>query len=157
MTEPDRAMSDVASDAAYAAAFIANMGATVPTKTMRDVHYEDVAAAALAAMEDFEQAAIRLAKVPVTGRSRDGRVVVQVNAAGELLAFHLRHGTLQWYDSATLGDVVTRTLRRAQEQARGRYRQEVDALVPREIVECQQVVQEALDRAALIDATATGS
>jgi DNA-binding protein YbaB len=153
MTEPD----STASDAAYAAAFIANMGGTVPTKSMRDMHHEDVSAAALAAMEDFERAAIRLAKVPVTGRSRDGRVVVQVNAAGELLAFQLRHGALQWYDSATLGDVVTRTLRQAQEQASGRYRQEVDALVPREIVECQHVVREALDRAALIDGTATGS
>jgi len=56
-----------------------------------------------------------------------------------------------------LGDVVTRTLRQAQEQARGRYLQGVDALVPREIVECQHLVREALDRAALIDGTTTGS
>ena len=69
------------------------------------------------------------------------------------LAIQLR-GALTWYDSATLGDVVTRTLRQAQERARERYQQELDALVPREIVECQQVVREALDRAALIDGTA---
>lgn len=129
------------------------MGGTVPTKTAQDAYYEEISAAAVTALDQYQQAVQRLAKVPMTGRSRDGRVVVQMDAAGELVAFQLRGGALSWYDSATLGDVVTRTLRQTQERARERYQEEVEKLVPREVLEVQQIVQEALDRSALMDET----
>jgi DNA-binding protein YbaB len=152
---PDPA--EVAADVAYASAFITSMGGTVPAPTMQDAYYEEISAAAVAGMQAYGQAAARLAKIPVTGHSRDGRIVVQVDATGDLLALQLRGGALRWYDSATLGEVVTRTLRQTQERARERYQQEVEALVPAEVLEAQQVVQEALDRAAIIDGTATGA
>ncbi|MBO0868431.1 MAG: YbaB/EbfC family nucleoid-associated protein [Micromonosporaceae bacterium] len=145
---------EFAANTAIATEFITSWGGTVPTKTALDVYYEQISSAAIAAMEQYQQSAQRLAKVPRSGHSRDGRVVVEMNAAGELLDFQLRGGALSWYDTATLGEVVTRTMRQTQERARELYQEQVEKLVPDEIVEAQQVVQDLLDRAALNDGTA---
>jgi DNA-binding protein YbaB len=124
---------------------------TDPAGGLRDqAHYERLAQAALTSMDAYEQTAKRLAAVPVTGRSRDGRVMVRVTAAGELVTFHLRAGTLRRYDSVALGEVVTRTLRETQERARARYEREMSERAPAEVAECERIVREALDRAAAV-------
>jgi hypothetical protein len=131
---------------------------TDPAGGLRDqAHYERLSQAVLTAMDAFAQAANRLATVPVTGHSRDGRVIARVNAAGELVAFQLRAEALRWYDRAALGEVVTRTLRETQQRARARYERETSRIAPAEVAECERILRAALDHAAAVDASANDS
>jgi DNA-binding protein YbaB len=104
-------------------------------------HLAEVAQATVTAMDAMAVAAQRLAAVPVTGSSPDGRIQVRVNASGRVVALRLHDGVLRRYDSTALGEQVTRTIRRAQIQARDAYDQQIAALLPPEVAASEAELQ----------------
>jgi DNA-binding protein YbaB len=108
-----------------------------------EARYEEMSRSAIAALGAMEETARRLASVEVEGRSRDGRVMVRVTAAGAVTVVRLRPGTLRRYGHVALAEVVTRTLRAAQQRAREQYERALSAAVPEEVTECQRLVRDA--------------
>ena len=74
----------------------------------------------------------RLAKAVVEGRSDDERVRVRVTDGWRTVSVRLREDTFRSYDLATLGDVVTRTVRDTQQRARTAFERAVEQLEPAE-------------------------
>lgn len=106
-------------------------------------HYEELSRSTVAALAAYHEAADRLARTEVEGRSSDDRVVVRVTASG-VNHVRLRKGALQRYTPAALSDAVTRTIRDAQRRAREAMERELAVLVPKEVDECRQVVEDLL-------------
>jgi DNA-binding protein YbaB len=106
--------------------------------------HERLSRAATEAMEEFGEAAASLAGATVEGRTRDGWVVVKVDATGEIHQLTLRPEALARYSSAALGTVVTHTLRTAQLRAREAYERAVaDLPEPPEIAESDRLLRRA--------------
>ena len=74
----------------------------------------------------------RLAKAVVEGRSDDERVRVRVTDGWRTVSVRLREDTFRSYDLATLGDVVTKTVRDTQQRARTAFERAVEQLEPAE-------------------------
>ena len=96
---------------------------------------EEVSRATIAALDGVAAAAARLAAVEVEGTSRDRRVQVKVTATGLITELRLRDNVLRRYDTAALGELVTRTIVDAQRRARAAYEKELAALAPPEIAD----------------------
>jgi DNA-binding protein YbaB len=94
--------------------------------------------AAAAAVEAMGAQARQLGAKPVTGSSRDGLIKVRVNGTGrQLMAIRLEDGAMLRYDSTALSEVVTRTIRDTQRQARTAFEVAVAALTPPEVTAAQ--------------------
>ena len=96
-------------------------------------HLARVAQDAIAAMDAFTATARRLAAVEATGRSADRRIEVRATATGEITELRLLDNVLRRYDTAALGELVTRTIREAQRKARENYEAALAELTPSEI------------------------
>ena len=92
-----------------------------------------VSRAAIAAVDGLVAAASRRAAAEVEGVSPDRRVRVKVTAAGEITEVRLLDNVLRRYDTAALGELVTRTIRAAQRQAREAYEGDLAKLEPPEV------------------------
>ncbi len=102
--------------------------------------YDEIARSAAAAMQVVAQLGAQLASREVEERSADGRVIVRVTAAGTVTAITLRNGALRRYDSATLGELVTKTLITAQRRARAEYQSAIMDAVPDEVAEASRII-----------------
>jgi len=100
--------------------------------------------AAREAMRAFHEEAKRLAAQQVEERSGNGEVTARVTADGTLVSLRVRPDALRTYDSATLAELITRTIRDAQLRARADYEQAVAAAVPGSVTEADEVVRAAL-------------
>ena len=96
---------------------------------------DEVSRATIAALDRVASAAARLAAVEMEGISPDRRVQVKVTATGLITEFRLRDNVFRGYDTAALGELVTRTIVDAQRRARAAYDQELAALTPPEIAD----------------------
>ncbi len=103
--------------------------------------FEDLARRTIAAIDAMAAAARQLAEAETEAHSPDRRVLVRVTASGTITDLRLRDGVLRRYDTAALGDVVTRTVRDAQQRARDTYLQQVAALTPPEVAECARTIE----------------
>ena len=103
-------------------------------------HYDEIARRAAAAMQSVAQLGAQLAAREVEERSADGRVVVRVTAGGSITEITLRNGALRRYDSAALGELVTKTLQSAQRRARADYQRAIIAAVPDEVAEATDII-----------------
>ena len=116
------------------------MGAAAVTEAE---YYEQVSQAAIAAMNTVAELAPRLAAREFEERSPDGRVVVTITAAGTITAITLRNGALRRYDSASLGELVAKTLNAAQKRARKEYESALMAAVPDEVAEATRIIRDS--------------
>ncbi len=105
--------------------------------------YEQMSWAAVAAMQSLAEHATALAAREVEVASSDGRVLVRATA-GAVTAITFRRGATRHYDSVTLGELVTRTVRAAQLRAREEYEREVQAAIPDEVGEVDQVIRNSV-------------
>jgi len=101
------------------------------------VRVEEVARRTVDALDAMAAAAQRLAEREVEGVSHDRRVVVAVTASGRITRLQLKDGVHRRYDTAALGELVTRTIRQAQAKARESYQRDVAALTPPEVAESE--------------------
>src|SRR5262245_29202448 len=108
---------------------------------------EELSRRADEAMDRMEEQITELAAKPYGGRSPDNRVLVRVTGAGEVLAVRLRAGALHHYTSAALSQVVTRTIREAQQKARAAFEEEAQMLTPPEVGEVNRLMKHAIDHA----------
>ena len=102
---------------------------------------EEVSRATAAALENVAAQAARLAAVEVEGTSTDRRVRVRVTAAGAITELRLQDNVLRRYDTAALGELVTRTIVEAQRRAREAYERELAALAPPELADSEAELQ----------------
>ena len=102
---------------------------------------EEVSRATIAALDAVASAAARLAAVEVEGISQDRRVQVKVTATGQIAEFRLRDNVLRRYDTAALGELVTRTIVDAQRRARAAYDSELARLTPPEVADSDAELQ----------------
>ncbi|GAA5185037.1 hypothetical protein GCM10023322_27880 [Rugosimonospora acidiphila] len=80
------------------------------------------------ALADLAAQTGRLAGAVVNGRSDDERVQVRVTDGWRTVTVRLREDTFRSYDLATLGDVVTRTIRDTQQRARAAFERAAEQL-----------------------------
>jgi DNA-binding protein YbaB len=111
--------------------------------TIDPEYYEEVSRATVAAMQAFSELAPKLAAREVEERSPDGRIIVRVTAGGTVNAITLRNGVLRRYDSATLGEMVAKTLNAAQRRARAEFESALRAAVPDEVAEAQRIIRDS--------------
>lgn len=95
--------------------------------------YRELTRAGIEALEVYQQRLRALATETVRVRSTDGQVVVSASGGGQVSEVQIQPGALHRYSSTRLGDVVTRTVRAAQEKARAEYQREAERLQPPEI------------------------
>jgi DNA-binding protein YbaB len=111
--------------------------------TIDPEYYEEVSRAAISAMDAFAERAPKLAAREVEERSPDGRIIVRVTAAGAVTAITLRNGVLRRYDSATLGELIAKTLSAAQRRARAEFESAMMDAIPDEVEEANRLIRES--------------
>jgi DNA-binding protein YbaB len=106
--------------------------------------YDAVSAAARESMQAYYEEAKRLAGKQVEARSEDGGITARVTADGTLVSLTVRPDALRTYDSATLAELITQTIRDGQLRARADYEQAVAAAVPGSVTAATDIVRSAL-------------
>jgi DNA-binding protein YbaB len=104
--------------------------------------YAAVTAAGEAQLAAYGEAAERLAREPVEARSRDGRVRVRAAGAGHVVGLRLSDDVFARYTAGALGEVVTRTVREAQERAAEAFRRRLAETPTPAVDEADQVMAE---------------
>lgn len=94
--------------------------------------YEEATRAGIAGLEAYRARLVALAERTVRVDSTDRQVTVTVTWGGRVTGVRIHPGALRGYSSTRLGDVVTRTVRTAQERARAEYEGEARRLMPAE-------------------------
>jgi len=92
-----------------------------------------VSAATIEALKAVQAQIAQLSTMEVTGASPDRRIMVRSTGAGQITELWLRDGALRSYDTAALGELLTRTVREAQQRARTAFDSAVAKLVPAEV------------------------
>ena len=102
--------------------------------------YEDLARRASAAIEASGEEMQRLATKETRRRSGDGQVTVTVTAAGQVTSVRLTAAALSRRSSGRLSDIVTRTVRAAQDSAREEFERATEHLRPSVLDEIDRVL-----------------
>jgi DNA-binding protein YbaB len=104
--------------------------------------YAAVSAAGEAQLAEYGEAAERLAREPVEARSGDGRVRVRAAGGGHVVGLRLSDDVFSRYTVGALGEVVTRTVRAAQERAAEAFRQKLAEVPTPAVAEADEIMAE---------------
>ena len=104
--------------------------------------YAAVTAAGEAQLAGYAEAAERLAREPVEARSGDGRVRVRAAGGGNVVGLRLSDDVFSRYTVGALGEVVTRTVREAQERAAEAFRHRLAEVPTPAVAEADEIMAE---------------
>jgi DNA-binding protein YbaB len=104
--------------------------------------HDEMARAAIEALDGYAAVAAGLATREVQGRSIDGRVTVQASGGGAIRSVAFTPGTLTRYDSERLGEIVTEAVRETQLRARRDFEEAMREAAPAAALEANRLTAE---------------